>query len=82
MLLFDWQKTRKEISLQELEKLFPGILESFGYEKFPPEKIFLYEGDFWIAQLDNGNYSLNLESSIHVSTSIEKLESILFDWAS
>ncbi len=63
----EWQQTRKEVSLQQLEDSFPGTSETFGFDEAPPEKIFSYEGDAWITQQSDG-------SGCYFWTFIEKVE--------
>lgn len=80
----EWQKTRKEISLQQLEEFFPGTCEQFAFGEAPPEKIFWYRGDVWITQQNDGAGSyfwLYIERDDYTSEDLEILEMRMYLWA-
>ena len=79
----EWQETRKEISLQQLEEFFPGTCEQFGFDEVPPEKILWYRGDVWIAQQNDGVSSyfwVYFERDEYTSQDLEIPEMRLYLW--
>lgn len=77
----EWQQTRKEISLQQLEEMYAGTSETFGFNEAPPEKIFEYDGGAWITQQRDGEGSYFwtfIERDDYTSEDVETLEMRLF----
>lgn len=84
----DWVETRREISLDEFEQKFPGAVDNYELDEAPPEKIFIYEGDVWIALLNHSSdkqevhfFWTFIERDEYTSDDIEDLELRLYLWA-
>jgi hypothetical protein len=84
----DWIETRREISLEEFDRIFSGTLENFGFDEAPPEKIFIYRGDVWIALLNHSSvrqenrfFWTYIEKDDYESCNLEDLEMRLYLWA-
>lgn len=79
----DWQASRQEITPAQLETLFPGTLENFGFDEAPPARVYLYRGDVWITQNCDGSgpyFWLFLEREEYSSTDLEVLEMRAYLW--
>ena len=78
-----WQFSRRLASLEELERMHPGTIDTFALEEAPPDAVLLYEGDAWLLVCSDpaGSYfRAHIESRTYVSEELEELELLLFEW--
>jgi len=78
-----WQFSRRLGSLEELERMHPGTVDTFALEEAPPLAVLLYEGDAWLLVCSDaaGSYfRAHIENQTHVSEELEELELLLFEW--
>ena len=79
-----WQASKRFASLEELELLHPGTLETFALEEAPPLAVLLYEGDVWILCCERGSNAVEFETHIERETycceELELLELRLYLW--
>jgi hypothetical protein len=80
----DWQASKRFASLEELELLHPGTLETFALKEAPPMGVLLYEGDVWILCCERGSSTVDFETHIEretfASEKLEILELRLYLW--
>lgn len=76
----DFQDSRKVISLEEFCKKFHEAADWLLHEESPPEKIFVYENEFWIAETQPGWFFLYLERDEYNCSELEIQEMRLYLW--
>ena len=79
-----WQASKRFASLEELELLHPGTVESFALDEAPPLGVLLYEGEVWILCCERGSSAVDFETHIerdtYCSEDLELLELRLYLW--
>lgn len=81
-----WQASKRFASLEELELLHPGTLETFALEEAPPLGVLLYEGDVWILVCERGpgpnavDFETHIERETFCHEELEPLELRLYLW--
>ena len=80
-VFYDWQQTREEITLQDFAQKFPDIYEDWEIEESPPERIFIYRGDYWIFESEPSNFLVHIERDEYNEDYLEIAEMRLFLWA-
>ena len=80
-VFYNWQQTRQEITLQEFAQKFLDVYEDWKLEEAPPERIFLYRGDYWIFETEPNNFHVHMERDEYNENYLEVAEMRLFLWA-
>ena len=78
-----WQASKRFASLEELELLYPGTLETFALEEAPPMGVLLYDGGVWVLSCNDGYgkyFRTHIERETFESEELELLELRLYLW--